>query len=98
LENHVQLKALVEGWTSQHKIDDIVTLLLENRVRHHLQIEECTGHVIDALVRAAQIPACPIKELADVANDPHVAHDRKMIVEVEVRPDLALQRSSSVLR
>jgi crotonobetainyl-CoA:carnitine CoA-transferase CaiB-like acyl-CoA transferase len=33
---------------------------------------------------ALQIPACPIKELADVANDQHVAHDRKMIVEVEV--------------
>ncbi|ELR20946.1 Lcarnitine dehydratase/bile acid-inducible protein F, putative [Acanthamoeba castellanii str. Neff] len=60
LENHAQLKVLVEGWTSQHKIEDIVTLLLENR-----------------------IPACPIKELADVANDQHVAHDRKMIVEVE---------------
>jgi hypothetical protein len=32
LENNAQLKVLVEGWTSQHKIEDIVTLLLENRV------------------------------------------------------------------
>lgn len=32
LDNHARLKVLVEAWTSQHKIDDIVTLLLNNRV------------------------------------------------------------------
>lgn len=31
-----------------------------------------------------QIPACPIKELADVTKDRHIAHERKMIIEVEV--------------
>jgi crotonobetainyl-CoA:carnitine CoA-transferase CaiB-like acyl-CoA transferase len=60
LEHHAELKRLIEEWTSQHTIEEIVNLLIENR-----------------------IPACPIKDLTDVARDPHVAIDREMIVEIE---------------
>lgn len=60
VENHEELRPLIEGWTSTREVEEIVSLMTEHGV-----------------------PACPILDLGEVAEDPHVAVARGMTVETE---------------
>ncbi len=60
VKNHVAVKEIVEEWTKDRTVKDIVDTLLE-----------------------AGVPAAPIYNIEQVANDPHIAKAREMFVEVE---------------
>ena len=60
VENHEDLKPLIEGWTSARKVEEIVSLMTEHGV-----------------------PACPVLDLREVSEDPHVSVARGMTVEME---------------
>jgi formyl-CoA transferase len=72
-------------------IDDERFLTIPLRVVHNeelkVYIEKWTGvHLVEEIVSSSLskgVPASPIYNLAQIVNDPHIAVDREMFVEVE---------------
>jgi crotonobetainyl-CoA:carnitine CoA-transferase CaiB-like acyl-CoA transferase len=60
VENHTQLKEIIEEWTSTRGKDEIVNLLIENG-----------------------IPGCPIYDIKEASDDPHIGGNRKMVLELD---------------
>ncbi|HEC92360.1 MAG TPA: CoA transferase [Candidatus Atribacteria bacterium] len=60
VKNYSEIKKMVEEWASDKKVNEIVSILLANR-----------------------IPCAPIYSVDQVVNDPHIANDREMFLEVK---------------
>jgi len=60
VENHIKIKKIVEEWASDKKVNEIISILLDNK-----------------------IPCAPIYSVDQVVNDPHIANDREMFLEIE---------------
>ena len=60
VENHAELRTIIEEWTRKQSMEELVRMLNDNR-----------------------IPSCPIYNVKDASEDPHISKARGMVVEVE---------------
>jgi len=60
VENHAELRTIIEEWTRKQSMEELVRMLNGNR-----------------------IPSCPIYNVKDASEDPHISKARGMVVEVE---------------
>ncbi len=60
VENHAELRLIIEKWALGQGKDELVRLL-----------------------NASRIPSCPIYDVKDASEDPHISKARGMVVEVE---------------
>jgi formyl-CoA transferase len=60
VENHAELKPIVEEWTMNLTVDEVYEKL-----------------------SSAGVPCAPIYNIEQVVNDPHIAGDREMFVDIE---------------
>jgi crotonobetainyl-CoA:carnitine CoA-transferase CaiB-like acyl-CoA transferase len=60
VENHAELRLIIEKWALSQGKDELVRMLNANR-----------------------IPSCPIYDIKDASEDPHISKARGMVVEVE---------------
>lgn len=60
VREHEEIKVIVEKWTKNMKVKDIVDLLL-----------------------SVGVPSAPIYDIKQVVNDPHIAIDREMFVDIK---------------
>lgn len=60
VENHAELRSIIEEWTQKQTMGEIVQMLNDRR-----------------------IPSCPMYNVKDASEDPHISKARGMVVEVE---------------
>jgi formyl-CoA transferase len=60
VENHAELKPIIEEWTMKLTVDEVYEKL-----------------------SSAGVPCAPIYNIEQVVNDPHIAGDREMFVDIE---------------